>query len=60
MLRSPQRKPIIGRFPQTQSHELLIEAIVDLRPERPDNVFASGRRTAKLVGFEVQMSILPR
>src|SRR5947207_7176116 len=59
-LRSPERKPIIRRFPEAQSDELLIEAIVDLRPKRPHNVFARRRRIAKLVGFEVQMSILPR
>ena len=57
---SAQRKPIIRRFPEAQPDELLIEAIVDLRPKRPHNVFPRRRRIAKLVGFEVQMSILPR
>src|SRR5712691_1678241 len=58
-LQSSQRKPIVGCFPQTQPHQLMIEAIVDLRPECAHNVFTGRRHFAKIVDIEVEMSILP-
>src|SRR5437879_13070447 len=58
-LQSSQRKPIVGCFPQTQPHQLMIEAIVDLRPECAHNVFTGRRQFAKIVDIEVEVSILP-
>ena len=58
-LQSSQRKAIVLGFPQPQTHELVVQAIVDLRPECADNVFASGRNFLKVLRFKVEMSILP-
>src|SRR5438128_12685771 len=59
-LGSSQRKSIIRGFRQTQSHEPLFDAIVDLRPKRPDNIFAGRRDISKIVCLQIEMSILPR
>jgi len=36
-----QRKPVVRRFPQTQSNKLLVQTIIDLWPKCADNVFSS-------------------
>src|SRR5438132_570673 len=59
VLRPAQRKPVIRRLPQTQSNELLIEPIINLWPERTDDIFASRRWVSKIFRFEIQMSISP-
>src|SRR2546421_8866292 len=59
-LQSSQRKAIVLRFPQTQSHQPLVHLAVDLRPKRTDNVFASGRNFSKVLRLQIKMSILPR
>jgi hypothetical protein len=58
-LHSAQRKPVICGFPQTQSHELLIETIINLWPKRAHDVFACRRSAAKILRFQIEMAILP-
>src|SRR5207302_7531922 len=59
-LSSSKRKTIVLCFPQTQSHELLLYAMVDLRPERPHDVLAGGRNFSEIFRFKIKMSIFPR
>src|SRR5213083_745941 len=59
MLDPPQRKSIIRGFPQTQSHELLIDATVDLWPKGPHNIFTRRGNIPKIVRLQIEMSILP-
>ena len=58
-LRSPQRKLVVRRFPQAQSHELLIHTIINFWPKRAHDVLACRRRAAKILRFQIQMPILP-
>ena len=58
-LRPPQRKPVVRRFPQAQSNQLLIHTIINLWPKRAHDVFACRRRAAKILSFQIQMAILP-
>jgi len=37
----------------------MVEAIVDLRPKRAHNIFTGGRTFAKLLGFKIEMAVLP-
>jgi len=57
---SPQCKPVIGRFPQTQSHHSSIKTIINLWPKRADDIFPCRRRASKIVRFQIEMPILPR
>src|SRR5262249_8566992 len=59
-LGSPQRKPGVRGFPETQSNQLLIHAAINFWPKGAHNVFACRRRIAKILCFEIQMAILPR
>jgi hypothetical protein len=59
-LRSPQGKPVVRCFPQTQSNKLLTEAAINLWPKRADNIFARRRDIPKIIGLKVEMSIPPR
>src|SRR5437870_9382018 len=58
-LRPPQRKPVVRCLPQTQANEPLPEAIIELRPKRANDIFSGGRRIAKILRFEIKMSISP-
>src|SRR5712692_2383579 len=58
-LHSPQSETVIGRFPKPQTNELLIGAMVDLRPKRAHDVFTSGRDFTEIFRLQIEMSILP-
>src|SRR6266540_3391656 len=58
-LRPPQRKPVVRCLPQTQANEPLPEAIIELRPKRANDIFSGRRRIAKILRFEIKMSISP-
>src|SRR6267143_6466452 len=58
-LRSSQCKPIVRRLPQTQAHQFLFKAIVDLGPKRAHDIFASRSSVAKIFRLQIKMSILP-
>src|SRR5207247_1241164 len=59
-LRSSQSETVIGRFPQPQTHELVVEAMVDLRPKRAHDVFAGGWDFTKILGLQIEVSVPPR
>src|SRR6266581_2886838 len=54
-----QRKPIVGRLPQAQPHQLVIKTIVDLWPKSAHDVFAGRRRFPKIIRLQIKMSISP-
>src|SRR2546426_6512175 len=64
MIRRPPRSTLFPyttlfrSFPQSQSHELLIHAAVDLRPKCVHDVFAGRRNFPKILGLQIKMSIL--
>src|SRR6266705_5801960 len=57
---SPQRKPIVHGLPQTQPHQSLAHAVVDLGPESAHDVFAGRGSVAKIFRLQIKVSILPR